>query len=200
MRIFLILLFLTLSTTTVIGQFGDPYRRAKVVLKSGEQLNGEGKFKNKGYKFKENEMAKPETIAYEDIDYLSITDGNLDKRVYRFYQFNGRKKYLKLELVIPGEKLELYVYQYNINSSGAGGISFGQTVTKFYLKKPEDDKPVYMGLCEPVANQLKVRVLEYFQDCPSLIEKVENKDFRMRDGLWQIVEYYNETCGHWSSV
>ncbi|WP_435577526.1 hypothetical protein [Gilvibacter sp.] len=195
MRILIVLLLLTVSTTTALGQFGDPYRRAKVVLKSGEQLNGEGKFKNKGYKLKENEMAKPETISYADIDYLSIIDDNLDKRVYRFYQFNGRKKYLKLELVIPGEKLELYVDQYNINSSGAGGISFGQTVTKFYLKKPEDPKPLYMGPYDPIANQLKERVLEYFQDCPSLIEKVENKDFRMRDGLYQIVEYYNEACG-----
>ena len=37
MRIIIVLLLLTVSTTTAFGQFGEPYRRAKVVLKLGKK-------------------------------------------------------------------------------------------------------------------------------------------------------------------
>tara|TARA_R110001592_G_C12780914_1_gene714970 strand:- start:70 stop:198 length:129 start_codon:yes stop_codon:yes gene_type:complete len=41
---------------------------------------------------------------------------------------------------------------------------------------------------------MREKVIEYFADCNLLVEKVKNKDFRMRNGLEKVVEYYNENC------
>ena len=44
-------------------------------------------------------------------------------------------------------------------------------------------------------NNLKEKVMEYFSDCKSLIEKLEAREFKVREGIEKIVIYYNESCG-----
>jgi len=54
--------------------------------------------------------------------------------------------------------------------------------------------PVYVGLARPwFAEHFGVDLIEYFSDCPALVEKIENKDFHKKD-LEFIVTFYNSNC------
>ena len=66
----------------------------------------------------------------------------------------------------------------------------------YYVKKPNDDKLTLLGRYNPLfSNELKQNVLQYFSDCKNLTDKIENKEFRFRDGIEEMVNYYNENCG-----
>ena len=39
------------------------------------------------------------------------------------------------------------------------------------------------------------KALNSFKDCPALIKKIENKDFKKK-GILKIVKYYNANCGN----
>jgi hypothetical protein len=45
----------------------------------------------------------------------------------------------------------------------------------------------------PFAKSFKKSIKKYFKNCPSLIEKVDNKEF-LKDELLEVVEYYNRNC------
>lgn len=41
---------------------------------------------------------------------------------------------------------------------------------------------------------LRLRCMKYFSDCELLIQKLKEKELRLRDGLVQIAEYYENHC------
>ena len=45
----------------------------------------------------------------------------------------------------------------------------------------------------PFAKSFKKSIKKYFKNCPSLIEKVENKEFS-NDELWRVLDFYNQNC------
>jgi predicted Zn-ribbon and HTH transcriptional regulator len=99
--------------------------------------------------------------------------------------------YLKLE--IDGN-LKLFNYYYTQNSPGMYNSSTGTTtgsysygVEKYMLQKADGE------LKRPKGLTFKKDMVEYFSDCPALIEKIESKDFRKND-LEFIVNFYNSNC------
>ena len=38
---------------------------------------------------------------------------------------------------------------------------------------------------------MKEKIINYFSDCPTLIERIKNKTFKMRDGVEKMIEFYN---------
>jgi hypothetical protein len=45
----------------------------------------------------------------------------------------------------------------------------------------------------PFAESFKKAIKKYFKNCPSLIEKVENKEYSNNE-LWRVLEFYNRNC------
>jgi hypothetical protein len=99
--------------------------------------------------------------------------------------------FLKLE--IDG-RLKLFNYFFTKRSPGmynattgmtTGGFSYG--TEKFILQKEEDE------LFRPISLTFRKDMVEYFRDCPALVERIENKEFRMND-LESIVIFYNLNC------
>ena len=45
----------------------------------------------------------------------------------------------------------------------------------------------------PFSKSFKRSMKKYFKDCPSLVEKIDNKEFS-KDEVLQVVEYYNQNC------
>ena len=174
------------------AQFSEPYRYSIVVLKTGDTLVGYGKTKNKGFKYRAHSNVKPYFIDFSEIDYLQQLYSDKNLKTFKFFQINHSIQYFKLEELLKGKYAELYGIIYNVNSSGAGGISISQTVVKYYIKKVSESKITYFG--PKLSVGFKEKIINYFADCPELIKKIENKDFRMRDGLEQVVEFYNKNC------
>jgi hypothetical protein len=99
--------------------------------------------------------------------------------------------FLKLE--IDG-KLKLFKYYYTQSSPGwynastgaiTGGYSY--SVERYILQKG------YGELKRPKSLTFRKDMVEYFSDCPSLVKKIESKDFRKNE-LEFIVNYYNSNC------
>lgn len=99
--------------------------------------------------------------------------------------------FLKLE--IDGE-LKLFSYYYTQRSAGTYNASTGMmtggysySVERYILQKGNGE------LKRPKGLTFKKDMLEYFSDCPKLVEKIESKDFR-KDDLESIVRFYNSNC------
>ncbi|HTO16638.1 MAG TPA: hypothetical protein VLZ83_12765 [Edaphocola sp.] len=91
-------------------------------------------------------------------------------------------------------KLKLFNYYYTQSSPGmnnettstmTGGYSYN--VEKYILQKGDGE------LKRPKGLTFKKDMIEYFSDCPALVEKIENKDFHKKD-LEFIVTFYNSNC------
>ena len=194
MKYKIVLLFFLVVHFQAMAQFSEPYRISKVVLKNGETLLGMGKTKSKGFKFKAKGELDAIFIEFSKIDFVQQEYSNNEKKVFRFFQTNSDSSFIKLEELVTGEHVALYANIYTVNSGGVGEMSIPQTVVKYYIKKNEETKLTLLGPYSPLTNNLKEKVVDYFSDCTELIQKIENKDFRMRDGLEQIVAFYNKNC------
>lgn len=127
------------------------------------------------------------TYNFEDVRMLSRNNslglGNAFSR--------SRSIFLKLE--IEG-KLKLFNYYYTQYAAGTynassgmmtGGYAYG--VERYILQKENGE------LKRPKGLTFKKDMIEYFSDCPALVEKIESKDFRKND-LEFIVSFYNSNC------
>lgn len=90
--------------------------------------------------------------------------------------------------------LKLFYYHYTksspdmYNSSTGmtrGGYSYG--AEKFILQKDDDE------LKRPKTMTFRKDMIEYFNDCPELVNKIESKEFSKRD-LEEIVLFNNINC------
>ncbi len=110
-----------------------------------------------------------------------------------------------LRIIIDGN-LKLFMYYYTqrtpgmVSNAGSFGPSGGFTGTSSFmtggaaysverciLQKGNGE------LKRPKGLTFKNDMVEYFSDCPSLVKKIESKDFR-KDDLNFIVEFYNKNC------
>ncbi|TVZ55828.1 hypothetical protein OD91_1097 [Lutibacter sp. Hel_I_33_5] len=178
---------------TSFAQFSEPYRPSKAVLVSGDTLLGMGKIKNKSYKYKPHLKAKPKQIDFSKIDFVQIRHSKDNIKTYKFLLLEGKEKYRTVRPSISGSRVELFFNSYNLSSTGAGGISVNQTITKYYIRKTGEEKIKYLGKYD-LFGKMRENVIKYFHDCPDLIEKIKNKTFRMRDGLEDVITFYNENC------
>ncbi|WP_046755631.1 hypothetical protein [Kordia jejudonensis] len=169
---------------------------SKIILKSGDTITGViGKLKSKTFKYKRYSKAKPEEINFSDISSVQISYSKNSIKTYTFFATQENDKLIAVEELVIGEKVQLYGVVYNTRSFVANSsLSHSQTVVTYYLKKSSETKLTKLGPYDPLTNNLKAKTLAYFSDCKNLIEKINTKEFRIRDGLEQIVTFYNENC------
>jgi len=191
------LLFLFIITINLYSysQFNaEPYGPTKIVLKNGDTLTGEGKTKNKGYKFRPNKKAEPYFIDFSTIDYIEQTLFNNDPIIFKFFQLNDRDKYIRVEEDIVDGPVQSYsaIRNYTATMEGFGSVPMSTTI--YYVKKKNEDKLTKLGTYDPIIHTYQTRVRNYFKDCPKLIEQINNKKLRFQHGLGKMVKYYNENC------
>ena len=105
--------------------------------------------------------------------------------------FPSTNIFLKIE--IDG-KLKLFNYYYTQSSGGmyngatgtmTGGYSY--SVESYILQKGESELKRTKGL------MFRKDMVEYFEDCPELAKKIQEKEFR-KDDMQAIVKFYNNKC------
>ena len=103
----------------------------------------------------------------------------------------SRSTFVFLRLEIDGP-LRLFKYYQTRSSGGSyygGGMSAGSSYTteNFYLQKAGEK------LKRPRTLNFRKDMAEYLGDCPSLVDKIRDKDFKRKD-LEFIVLFYNKQC------
>lgn len=132
------------------------------------------------------DQAKEVRFVYEAENIRMISSINSLKLGNVFS--NNSNIFLKLEIDGP---IKLFNYYYSQTSPGMydgpnGMVSVGFTfnVEKYVLQKGNGELKRYKGLT------FRKDMMEHFKDCPELLKKIENKEFRKND-IESIVEYYN---------
>lgn len=171
-----------------------------ITLKNGEILKGIGKKKDYTIKYKNDENANVQEFEFSKIISVEIEVSNDEKTVLKFFQVNNSEDYIAVKELVIGNKVELYTTTMTNSSAvmrigGMSGMeSQSSTFYHYYIKKPNEEKLTNLGVFHPLSNNLKLNVRSYFLDCKSLIEKLENKEFKVSKGVEEIVIFYNKNC------
>ena len=112
------------------------------------------------------------------------------RRLGRVFLMNH---HLFLKLEIDG-KLKMFKYYFTENSpvmynssKNVTTMGYSFTADRYILQK--SDEEIFM----PRDLTFRKDMVKYFQDCPELFLKIENKEYRQKD-LKIVVCYYNSNC------
>lgn len=189
----IVILLLILSCNRVHSQF-NPYVPSKLILKSGDTLDRIlGKVKKNTFKYKLDSDSKPKKVGFSEIISIEMGVGR-DKRLVEYFQVNGRDKYVGVEKIMQGNRLEVYGLDYTYTNTMAGGMAMSGTATSYYVKKKGETKLTFIGDYDAILGEFKIRVNRYFADCEILMKKLETKDIRLRDGFEKIAKFYINNC------
>ncbi len=197
---------LLLTLTVFLFNLSAQKTKAIIYFKDGEQKEGYGILaRSNSVKFTDSKKGKLEKYTRDDLKAVKIyTDEGIKKYVY--VKVENHKKSILINEVMKGD-LSLYTetkYNYNSTSGFAGmgnGLGFvlgggGYEITKYFLLKKGWDEAVSFGKRgESITKNFKKVAKESFEECPSLLTKVENGDFKRKD-IVEMVEFYNENCAN----
>ena len=204
MRIFIsVLLLLTGLSST--AQFNiQSYQDATLKLRNGEVLEGEAKITyDELVKFRKGK--KKETYNYRNLESFTIGDDR-ERLSYIYKIIAGKEPRLMRIIKEYDGVINLYAIEYhhssppgNMPSSPSGvGVttSVSLDVSEYYASKNNGHEVVKLGNNHPVfgKGRFKKNVAEFFEDCPDLIEQVENNELKRMDMI-ELIEFYKNECG-----
>lgn len=140
--------------------------------------------------FKSN--GKKHTIVYSQLDKI-VSSGKSDKHNYlkKYIYYSDTYGTLMKELVAGKvslfERVELIP-----TGGGPTGMSF-QNKVSYYVKRIDETVAKNIGINEIFINYKKTSK-DFFSDCPELVSKLENKEFKRKE-LDEVVIFYNDNCG-----
>lgn len=172
---------------TIEVTFNVPYNNFKL-----EILDEKIRFKIKYY----DSFGKKKVIRVDECIGITIKNNG------RWIKFVSIKNLEEYNIAYSGQynifvrqeikdKVSLYSYKYE---KGGVGLTSGNTFSsgtasgKIYFLQYKNNLPVKI-----IDAHFKEQMNENFYDCPSLIEKVDNKAFKKGD-IHKVVNYYNSNC------
>ncbi|RDY60775.1 hypothetical protein [Flagellimonas nanhaiensis] len=181
----------------IVGQ------KAPVLIKfhDGRVMEGLGKLKNNEVKYWSQKKAKPQYFSFQELESFRIKQGAEWGR-YRSIQVKNVEGPIMLELKLAG-KVSLYQQSSHgymptgpggVGSVGGTGFGGGQfyAINRYYLKK-ENEEAIHMGSNQLFEKSFKKAASEYFKNCPSLVEKLQKREYKKKH-IEEVVAYYNNKC------
>lgn len=222
MKKYLLVLLLFFSANIVIAQYGWTdaevhLKNGKVLageakltmMSSGINIGKEKlKFRDKNKKNKSKHLPEEVDFAIFTINYKEKIDGEKFERTriekYIPVYLNQRQTRMGfVELMVDG-KLKLVGRTVSVQTGG-GFMSATGAPNSAPIYQPgfmgshnqvmilrEGEKPEVFNQVS-LLKSFKNRAMEYFEDCPELKAKLENKDF-IKEDLQDIVKFYNANC------
>tara|TARA_R110001592_G_scaffold18723_3_gene77419 strand:+ start:1109 stop:1678 length:570 start_codon:yes stop_codon:yes gene_type:complete len=142
--------------------------------------------------YRENEDAKRITVDYKKAEKAVQHYNEFDK-TFVFKIKNGYTIPVLLERAYSG-KAYLYKMDFTRNSSFAGGMTMSSNHSEYYVCKYDADVVTTFnasGLF--IENGFRKKSTEFFKDCPELVNKINDKIWKMKD-ITEIVHYYDTEC------
>ncbi|MBJ2174549.1 hypothetical protein JBL43_09890 [Aureibaculum sp. A20] len=178
---------------------------AILYFKDGTELKGLAKVTSKKkIKFRTKKGAKKQLYNYLELDGVKITFNNWDRLVISTYYYKKTEqfKYSLLKEIIKGK---LSIYHKSGIQSGEDWSDMSTSENGYYVWKEGDEIAVLIENFEQTDNifskKNKKAAIRYFNDCPELVKKIENNEFKgtvnplsQRIDLKRVVNFYNENC------
>jgi len=195
----LLLLVLCLGVSTV--NFAQN-TKAVLQFKDGTTKTGLGKIVGNKVKFKMNKYDKAIKYSFTLLDSVKI-HSNIGQITYVGIKVKGYEEPIVLQPIRRG-KVNLYqrvTVGYNpgfVNSGFGGGMGYtgagyNYSFNDFYVKKQGEAEAFHLGSNQLFTKNFKEAASDFFKDCPELVKKIEDKEFKKKQ-LKEIVEFYNNQC------
>ncbi|MGY3793193.1 hypothetical protein [uncultured Aquimarina sp.] len=178
---------------------------AILIFKDGTELKGFGKIKSFGkVKFRKTKKDKAKKYKFDELHSVKIYEGGeLNTYVYKSIKDSEFPKVLQLitegKVTLYKIHTEGYYGTPNIGAGGFGGtgVGFGggnyYSMNSYYVKRENEEEVTHLGSTHLFSKNFKKAASTYFKDCTSLVEKIQNKEFKKRH-IREVVEYYNNDC------
>jgi len=186
----IILIILLFFSSFVFAQLNP----SEVMLKTGEKLIVIGKISGESFVYRAHKNAGPKRLHFNKIDYVKIMHSKKRISKYKFFEVKEADDEVVLEEIIVGRKASLYVQIIHGFTNVAGGGSFPVTSTSYYAKKNSDEMVTYLGVYALLSNKLNENVLDFFKDCDTLVKKIKDKEFRVKNDIGKMTKFYNTEC------
>ena len=175
--------------------------KGTIKLLNGKSISGLVKIKGNKISFKKNKSSKKVNYNYENVAMVTYLDKDNNEHKYEYIKLTYKKKPQLMLIQIDGF-LKLYTESNFTFSGGAGTGGFGTAAgagsfsggSTYYIKR-ENEKfaTYYVAFGYIPKNKFKKVVRDYFKDCKSLLNKINNNEFKKKHYV-EIVEYYNTNC------
>jgi len=197
MKLFNSILFLVILC---IGSYANAQKApVKIGNKDGTTFTAIGKLKDNRIKIWESTKLKPYFLDLDKIEYVHFRYGKRKgDKVYRSVLVKGRENPSFLEELVKGEISLFKDFTANMvmgaTPMGAGGPMIqSYNIVDYYVKRSNESNAIHLASNELFSKNFKKAASEFFSDCPQLVAKVQNKEFKKKD-IKEIVTFYNETC------
>ncbi|PCE65836.1 hypothetical protein [Sediminicola luteus] len=179
-------------------------REARLYLKNGDTIQGFAKIlSSEKVKFKHN--LKGKKVIYDSNSLIKLELENNERKSFTTYSYKQYPQGIKavfMEPIVLG-RMCLYLQKISVsggsiftNNQSAGTLGMDAKILyKYYVCRDDSFMVFEITNHGSVFNGNFVKkAKEHFNDCPTLIEKIESKEFKRGD-IGDVVRYYNETCG-----
>ena len=193
-KITLLLAFSLLFSIHLIGQ----KLKAELVFKDGKRLVGLGEPAHKDLiRFRKEKKAKKQFFSFAEVDTIKVYH-DFVPTVFVFQRIKGRTYPEVLEVANIGKKVVFYRDDTKGFTSGTNpvGLSLpwkGTKLTHSFVRKIDENEALHLGSNDWMSKNFKKLASNYFSDCPSLVEKLQNREFKKRD-IIAILDFYNNSC------
>jgi hypothetical protein len=212
MKLKLTTVFCLLSMVLTYGQYS--WTVGELHLTNGKTLIGEIKLPMSGtdliaknakenVRFRKDKKAKTEKFGHEQVKQVVFKNPDSETSYFEYIQISKKKK--GLFNVISTGKAKLYGRKVSVSTAmpmmhGGGGAAPATTWThwnysfsnfnEFYVLR-ENEEIASPLITAQVSKSFKKRAMEYFSDCPTLVAKLDNKDY-VKDDVKEVVDEYNK--------
>ena len=176
--------------------------KATLTFKDGTVLEGLGKL-TMDEKIKFRKAKKEKKVWYSLSDNLEkamiLEQGVWVTYVYKKVKDRTMGKVLREVLV---GKVSLYsrissgTMMAPIGGAGGGGapmMMHSYSIENSYVRREGESQVTHLGSNQPFTKNFKKAASKYFEDCPVLVKKIQNKEYKKRH-LKEIVSFYNRRC------
>lgn len=175
-----------LALTIPLIAFSQITRPCTIYFKSGEVISEmRGTYNNKNFKYYKKVGDSYNKIKIELLDSVLLTEESGSIIKLRFLPVIGDKKLQIVEQIVIG-KLELYQQitnnQYN-------------TDYQYFIRDKNQEKLTKIETSRFGSNKAKSILFPFIEDCPELVNKIENDFFKVIPDITLIIGTYNITCG-----
>lgn len=192
---FTLLLFLAFSLTNA-----QDFSESEVFFSNGKSMKGYGKIGLNRFVFKKEKEGR--TIAYKHIGIDSVQVKN-EAGITKFQFKENGNSIILMNVIVSGEatllsrsyNIKLYNNSSTISNVPTSGTPIYQHEATSYFISKKGSLEAKRIFTEGAAfdNNFRRTMSKIFKSCPSLIEKLENKEYRKKD-IREVVRYFNKNC------
>lgn len=190
----ILLLVLLLFSAFSFAQKFNKFVQADIDFKDGTKKSGYVVINTMNDKiiFKQSEHDEAVRLSGKEVDGLVLIHAG-DSLTLRYKQANDRRAPRLLYALVDNDNASLYISSYRQEFyGGEAGLFITQLEnTYYYFVKNRSERAYYIGDKELTSRKLIGKFAKkHLSDCPDLVKRAKNKEFKIRD-IVTVIKLYN---------